>query len=171
MDDWGRPLQKVVIVGGGAAGWMSAAALSAVLKPPYEIRLVESDEIGIIGVGEATIPPIRLFNSLARIDEADFLKATQGSFKLGIEFVDWGRRGERYFHGFGSVGREKLWPVDFSQYWLRMRALGRALPLDAYAICNSAARAGRFMLPRPEMQNSPLYAINYAYHFDSLLYA
>ncbi|MCY4757171.1 tryptophan halogenase family protein [Pelomonas aquatica] len=171
MDDWGRPLQKVVIVGGGAAGWMSAAALSAVLKPPYEIRLVESDEIGIIGVGEATIPPIRLFNSLARIDEADFLKATQGSFKLGIEFVDWGRRGERYFHGFGSVGREKLWPVDFSQYWLRMRALGRALPLDAYAICNSAARAGRFMLPRPEMQNSPLNAINYAYHFDASLYA
>jgi tryptophan 7-halogenase len=166
-----KPLQKIVIVGGGAAGWMSAAALSAVLKPPYEIRLVESDEIGIIGVGEATIPPIRVFNDLAKLDEAEFLRATHGAFKLGIEFVNWGRPGERYFHGFGSIGREPLWPVDFSQYWLRMRALGRALPLDAYAISNLAAQAGRFMLPRPEMQNSPLANIGYAYHFDASLYA
>ena len=171
MENAVRPLRQVVIVGGGAAGWMSAAALSAVLKPPYEIRLIESEEIGILGVGEATIPPIRLFNGLAGIDEAGFLKATQGTFKLGIEFVNWGRQGERYFHGFGGVGREALWPVDFSQYWLRMRALGRALPLDAYAISNSAARAGRFMLPRPDMKNSPLEALGYAYHFDATLYA
>ena len=169
--DPAKPLQRIVIVGGGAAGWMSAAALSAVLKPPYELRLVESDEIGIIGVGEATIPPIRMFNGLAGIDEADFLKATQGTFKLGIEFVNWGRRGERYFHGFGGVGREALWPVDFSQYWLRMRAVGRALPLDAYAISNMAARANRFMLPRPDMKGSPLQALGYAYHFDAGLYA
>ena len=166
-----QPLQRIVIVGGGAAGWMSAAALSAVLKPPYEIRLVESDEIGIIGVGEATIPPIRMFNGLAGIDEAGFLKATQGTFKLGIEFVNWGRQGERYFHGFGGVGREPLWPVDFSQYWLRLRALGRALPLDAYAVSNMAARANRFMLPRPDMKGSPLEALGYAYHFDAGLYA
>ena len=169
--DLAKPLQRIVIVGGGAAGWMSAAALSAVLKPPYELRLVESDEIGIIGVGEATIPPIRMFNGLAGIDEAGFLKATQGTFKLGIEFVNWGRRGERYFHGFGGVGREALWPVDFSQYWLRLRALGRALPLDAYAISNMAARANRFMLPRPDMKGSPLQALGYAYHFDAGLYA
>jgi tryptophan 7-halogenase len=171
MENWAKPLRRVVIVGGGAAGWMSAAALSAVLKPPYEIRLVESDEIGIIGVGEATIPPIRMFNGLARIDEAEFLKATQGTFKLGIEFVNWGRQGERYFHGFGGVGREALWPVDFSQYWLRLRALGRALPLDAYVISNMAAKANRFMLPRPDMKGSPLEALGYAYHFDAGLYA
>ena len=171
MENWGKPLRKVVIVGGGSAGWMSAAALSAVLKAPYEIRLVESDEIGIIGVGEATIPPIRMFNGLAKIDEAGFLKAAQGTFKLGIEFVNWGRQGERYFHGFGGVGREALWPVDFSQYWLRLRALGRALPLDAYAISNMAAKANRFMLPRPDMKNSPMEALGYAYHFDASLYA
>jgi tryptophan halogenase len=171
MQDGMKPLKTVVIVGGGAAGWMSAAALSAVLKPPYEIRLVESDEIGILGVGEATIPLIRMFNDLARIDEAQFLKATQGTFKLGIEFVNWGREGERYFHGFGRVGREPLWPVDFTQYWLRMRALGRALPVDAYVMSAAAARANRFMLPRPEMQNSPLADLTYAYHFDAGLYA
>ncbi|HEY8876332.1 MAG TPA: tryptophan 7-halogenase, partial [Roseateles sp.] len=162
MENLNKPLQRIVIVGGGAAGWMSAAALSAVLRPPYEIRLVESEEIGIIGVGEATIPPIRMFNGLAKIDEAQFLKATQGSFKLGIEFVNWGRHGDRYFHGFGGVGREALWPVDFSQYWLRLRALGRALPLDAYVISNMAAKANRFMLPRPDMKGSPLEALGYA---------
>ena len=171
MENWGKPLRKVVIVGGGAAGWMSAAALSAVLKPPYEIRLVESEEIGILGVGEATIPLIRMFNGLARIDEAAFLKATQGTFKLGIEFVNWGREGERYFHGFGRVGKEPLWPLDFTQYWLRLRALGRAQPIDAYVISCMAAKANRFMLPRPEMQNSPLADLAYAYHFDASLYA
>ena len=171
MQDGSKPLKTVVIVGGGAAGWMSAAALSAVLKPPYQIRLVESDEIGILGVGEATIPLIRMFNDLARIDEAQFLKATQGTFKLGIEFVNWGREGERYFHGFGRVGREPLWPVDFTQYWLRMRALGRALPVEAYVMSAAAARSNRFMLPRPEMQNSPLADLTYAYHFDAGLYA
>jgi len=171
MENCARPLQKVVIVGGGAAGWMSAAALSAVLRPPYEIRLIESDEIGIIGVGEATIPLIRMFNGLAKIDEAGFLKATQGTFKLGIEFVNWGRQGDRYFHGFGRVGKEPLWPVDFTQYWLRLRALGRAQPIDAYVIANMAAKANRFMLPRPEMQNSPLADLGYAYHFDASLYA
>ncbi|WP_457426605.1 tryptophan halogenase family protein [Roseateles sp. P5_E7] len=171
MQNRAKPLQKVVIVGGGAAGWMSAAALSAVLKPPYEIRLVESDEIGIIGVGEATIPLIQMFNGLAKIDEATFLKATQGTFKLGIEFVNWGRQGDRYFHGFGRVGKEPLWPVDFTQYWLRLRALGRAQPIDAYVISSMAAKANRFMLPRPEMQNSPLAEVRYAYHFDASLYA
>ncbi|HEY1132441.1 MAG TPA: tryptophan halogenase family protein, partial [Roseateles sp.] len=171
MENWGKPLRKVVIVGGGAAGWMSAAALSAVLKPPYEIRLVESEEIGIIGVGEATIPLIRMFNGLARIDEASFLRATQGTFKLGIEFVNWGRQGERYFHGFGRVGKEALWPLDFTQYWLRLRALGRAQPIDAYVISCMAAKANRFMLPRPEMQNSPMADLGYAYHFDASLYA
>jgi tryptophan 7-halogenase len=171
MENMGKPLRRVVIVGGGAAGWMSAAGLSSVLKPPYEIRLVESEEIGIVGVGEATIPPIRLFNGLARLDEAEMLRATQATFKLGIEFVNWGRQGDRYLHGFGGLGRETLWPADFSQYWLRMRALGRALPLDAYAISNMAARANRFMLPREDMKNSPLSAIGYAYHFDASLYA
>ena len=171
MQNSAKPLQKIVIVGGGAAGWMSAAALSAVLKPPYEIRLVESEEIGILGVGEATIPLISMFNGLARLDEAAFMKATQATFKLGIEFVNWGRQGERYFHGFGRVGKEPLWPVDFTQYWLRMRALGRAQPIEAYVMSAAAAQAGRFMLPRREMQNSPLADLAYAYHFDAGLYA
>ena len=171
MENMGKPLQKVVIVGGGAAGWMSAAALSAVLKPPYEIRLIESEEIGIIGVGEATIPPIRNFNGLAKIDEAEFMKATYGTFKLGIDFVNWGRVGERYFHGFGNIGKEQLWPVDFTQYWLRMRALGRAQPLDAYVISIMAAKANKFLLPQPEMKGSPLETLGYAYHFDAGLYA
>ena len=104
MENMNKPLQRVVIVGGGAAGWMSAAALSAVLKAPYEIRLVESDEIGIIGVGEATFPSIRAFNQLLGIDEAAFLAATRGSFKLGIQFVDWRAKGSHYFHTFGDFG-------------------------------------------------------------------
>lgn len=163
-------VHRVVIVGGGTAGWMTAAALSTVLKPPYQIELVESDEIGIVGVGEATIPMIQRFNRLAGVDEAEFMRATKGTFKLGIEFVNWGRLGDRYMHGFGRVGQD-LWPIGFDQYWWRMRAQGRALPLEAYSITRMASHANKFMPAKTDIADSPLNDIAYAYHFDAGLYA
>ena len=99
-----RPIQSVLVVGGGTAGWMAAAALKRALGPDREVRLVESDEIGIVGVGEATVPAIRQFNALIGLDEAEFMRATQATFKLGIQFVDWGRKDHTYFHPFGAFG-------------------------------------------------------------------
>ncbi|WP_075793094.1 tryptophan halogenase family protein [Massilia putida] len=163
-------LNTIVIVGGGTAGWMTATALATALRGRYRIRLVESDEIGIVGVGEATIPMIQRFNTVAGIDEAEFMKATNGTFKLGIEFVNWGRLGERYMHGFGRVGQD-LWTVGFDQYWHKMHALGRARDLGDYSITRAASRANKFMPPRTDVGNSPLADIAYAYHFDASLYA
>ncbi|MCC2957233.1 tryptophan 7-halogenase [Massilia sp. IC2-477] len=163
-------LKDIVIVGGGTAGWMTAAALSTMLNGRYNIRLVESDEIGIVGVGEATIPMIQRFNRVLGIDEHEFMRETQGSFKLGIEFVNWGRVGERYMHGFGRLGQD-LATVPFDQYWQKMRLAGKAAPLEEYSITRMAAKAGKFMPPRFDVQNSPLRDINYAYHFDASLYA
>ncbi len=166
-----QPLQDIVIVGGGTAGWMSAAALATVLRGRYRIRLVESDEIGIVGVGEATIPMIQLFNKVLGIDEDEFLRRTQGTFKLGIEFVDWGRLGEVYMHGFGRIGQD-LWTVPFEQYWQQGVAAGRiADDLQPYAINRAAAKAGRFMRADPAMAGSPLAEITHAFHFDAGLYA
>ena len=164
------PIKDIVIVGGGTAGWMTAAALSTILNGRYNIRLVESDEIGIVGVGEATIPMIQRFNRVLGIDEAEFMRATQGSFKLGVEFVNWGRKGERYMHGFGRLGQD-LATVPFEQYWLKMRALGKAAPLEEYSIARMAANSGRFMPARHDLPNSPLADLAYAYHFDASLYA
>jgi tryptophan 7-halogenase len=163
-------LKTVVIVGGGTAGWMTAAAFATALKGRLRIRLVESDEIGIVGVGEATIPMIQLFNKIVGIDEAEFIRATQGTFKLGIEFVNWGRQGERYMHGFGKIGQD-LWTVRFDQYWQKMRKLGRALPLEQYCITRMASQQDRFLPPQPNVPNSPLNDMAYAYHFDASLYA
>lgn len=164
------PIKNIVIVGGGTAGWMSATALSTMLKGRYNIRLVESDEIGIVGVGEATIPMIQRFNQVAGIDEAEFMRATQGTYKLGIEFVNWGRQGERYMHGFGKLGQD-LWTVRFDQYWQKMHRLGKARDLGAYSITRMAALANKFMPARPDLPNSPLADIAYAYHFDASLFA
>lgn len=166
-----RPLRSIAIVGGGTAGWMAAAALARVLGTrDVAINLVESEEIGTIGVGEATIPPIQAFNALLGIDEDVFVKATMGSFKLGIEFADWLRPGSRYFHPFGFYGTD-FGTVPFEGLWQRLRPNGAAEALDAYSICAAAARQGRFMRPLSDGGNTPLHRIGYAFHFDASLYA
>ena len=165
-----QPVRNIVIVGGGTAGWMSAAALSKVLEGKCNIRLVESDEIGIIGVGEATIPHIGEFNKALEIDEDDFLRATQGTFKLGIEFVNWGAIGDRYIHGFGFVGQATQ-ALPFHHFWLRLAQLGKASPLEAYSINTVAAQQAKFMRARMDMAGSPVADIAHAYHFDAGLYA
>lgn len=163
-------IERIVIVGGGTAGWMAAAALSRFLAHgDTRICLVESEEIGTIGVGEATIPPIRTFNGLLGIDEAAFLRATQGTYKLGIEFVDWGRAGQRYFHPFGRYGRD-IAGIDFHQLYLRERTR-RAIPkIEDFCVSAAAARAGRFDRPQSDPAH-PERDFNYAYHFDASLYA
>ena len=140
------------------------------LGPAWHITLVESDEIGIVGVGEATIPPIKLFNKVLELDEDEFMRETQGSFKLGIEFVNWGHLGHRYIHGFGQIGQE-LWTTDFHQYWRKMWLAGKAADLGEYSISRMACRAGKFMRPAMDMPKSPLSQIVYAFHFDASLYA
>jgi tryptophan halogenase len=161
-------VRTVVIVGGGTAGWMTAAALARFLGPRCTICLVESDQIGTVGVGEATIPHIRLFNDGLGIHERDFLRATKGTFKLGIEFVNWWKPGERYFHGFGSIG-QKLGLLPFHQYWLRYRAEGGTRDLWDFSPSVLAARANLFG-PPVERPGSPS-GVAYAYHFDAGLYA
>ncbi|WP_240096737.1 tryptophan halogenase family protein [Thermomonas flagellata] len=163
-------ITRIVIVGGGTAGWMTAAALSKVLERGYEITLVESEEIGTVGVGEGTIPMIKLYNQALELDEADFVRRTNASFKLGIHFVDWWRRGQSYFHGFGKIGQDRGL-VTFYQYWLKLAALGRAAPLDEYSINTVAALRNRFLPALRERPNSPLADIAYAFHFDAALYA
>ena len=113
-------LKKILIVGGGTSGWMSAAVLLHSLGKNYEIQLIESDEISTVGVGEATIPSIIKFNDLIGIDEDEFMRQTQATFKLGIQFRNWGAQGDSYIHGFGSMGR-KTGLVDFHHYWLKAR--------------------------------------------------
>ncbi len=170
MSQSADPIRHVVIVGGGTAGWMTAAALSKVLQGRYDITLVESDEIGTVGVGEATIPAINKFNRILEIDEDEFVRETQGSFKLGIEFVNWGHLGNRYIHGFGILGQE-LWTTDFHQYWLKMRLAGQSPDLEAYSITQRACRANKFMRADLSRPQSPLSQIVYAFHFDAGLYA
>ncbi|HEY0412457.1 MAG TPA: tryptophan 7-halogenase, partial [Allosphingosinicella sp.] len=161
-------VRDIVIVGGGTAGWMTAAAMAKFLGPGASVRLVESDEIGTIGVGEATIPHIRLFNDGLGIDEDDFVRATQGSFKLGIEFVGWGAADERYIHGFGAVG-QKLGLLPFHQYWLRHRRAGGTSGLWDFSPNVVAAGENRFGRP-VERPGSPS-GVAWAYHFDAGLYA
>ena len=170
-----KSLKNIVIVGGGTAGWMAAAALSRLLQreqggSPYTIRVVESDEIGIIGVGEATIPPIRSFNAVMGINEDDFLRATQGTFKLGIQFVNWGGLGESYIHGFGSIG-QSIDGIAFQHYWHRLHQEGKAADLFDYSINTTAPLAAKFLRPRPDMKGSPLAEVTYAFHFDASLYS
>jgi tryptophan halogenase len=165
-------IRKVVIVGGGTAGWMTAAAMSKVLRDleGLEIELIESDAIGTVGVGEATIPQIVVFNDLLGIDENAFVKATNATYKLGIEFVDWTHIGHRYVHPFGFYGID-MKGVEFVHHWLKGRALGDTTPLDAYSISVVAGLKSRMMWPQPDKPNSPLSKIAYAFQFDAGLYA
>jgi tryptophan halogenase len=158
-----------VIVGGGSAGWMTAAALAHAIKGTHKITLIESDEIGTVGVGEATIPPLQFFNKVLGINERDFVQATQASFKLGIDFVNWGRDGHRYFHQFGEFG-VNIKGVAFHQLWLRLAAQGLTFPLSDYAPAAVAAANNRFL---PPVANLPpdMPQLAYAYHFDAGLYA
>ncbi len=164
-------IRSIVIVGGGTAGWMAAAAFAKVLGKDISIRLVESEEIGTVGVGEATVPHLKLFNKVLEIDEIEFVRATRGTFKLGIEFVDWGRIGDRYVHGFGTIGHD-YGLLPFHQYWLKLFNAGRADPIGAYSLNTAAAPRGRFMASASDVApTSPLANIAYAYHFDAGLYA
>ena len=169
-----QSVKTITIIGGGTAGWMTAAMLSKLLAG-FTIQLIESEEIGTIGVGEATIPPIKVFNGLMDIDENEMLRATQGTFKLGIEFVNWRHAPadgavSSYIHGFGKIGHDLLW-LHTHQFWLKMRALGRAADFDNYALNVVAARRNKFARPDSTQQGSPIAEIDYAYHFDASLYA
>ncbi len=166
-------LRSIVIVGGGSAGWMTAAALANALASSsgcsIPVTLVESDAIGTVGVGEATIPPIKAFNARLGIDEADFVRATRGSFKLGIEFVGWGAADTRYFHPFGSYGAD-FDRVALHHWWLREHAAGNPVPFDDYSMCWALARENRFGPPVDNARDvRSTHA--YAYHFDAGLYA
>ncbi len=165
-------IRKVVIVGGGTAGWMTAAAMAKVLgaMPGLTIELVESEEIGIVGVGEATIPQINLFNALVDLDEREFVAFTKATYKLGIEFRDWTHIGHRYVHPFGFYGPDML-GIEFHQHWLKGQALGDPHRLDDYSLGVVAGLAGKFAHPLPDQPNSPLSRIAYAFQFDASLYA
>jgi tryptophan halogenase len=158
-----REVKKVVIAGGGTAGWLAAAALSHQLGKLLDITLVESEEIGTIGVGEATIPPIRVFHKLLQIDEREFMRATAATFKLGISFENWGRKGDSYIHSFGRNGKP-AWMCEFHNFWLRSLELGVKSELGEYCYELEAAKANRFA-------TSAQSEISYAYHFDAGQYA
>lgn len=155
--------RRIVIAGGGTAGWMTAAALARTLGPVATVTLVESEEIGTIGVGESTIPPLVAYNRILGIAEADFMRATQATFKLGINFENWRVPGEAYFHSFGGTGRDH-WSAGFQHFWMNGLMRGHTAPYGEYCLELKAAEAGRFAhLPDDRM--------NYAYQLDSGLYA
>ncbi len=164
-----RPL-NIVIVGGGTSGWMCAAAFVARLDPSRAtVTLIESDEIGTVGVGEATLPQMKDFNDFVGIDEAEFMAATQATFKLGIEFVGWGGEDDRYIHPFGAFGKP-MGDTEFFDYWLRAHGLGVASDLSDYCVPIVACATNRFMRP-VDGAVGVQSAFSYAYHIDAFLYA
>jgi tryptophan halogenase len=168
----GAQIRSILIIGGGTAGWMTAAALShALAAANITITLVESDQIGTVGVGEATIPPVRELNAMLGIDEDAFVRATQATFKLGIAFENWRAAGHRYLHPFGRIGAD-IGPLPFHHYWQALQAVDReaAGPLGAYSLPAMAAAAGKFCRPSEDPRNT-LSNISYAFHFDAGLYA
>ncbi|MBY8828337.1 tryptophan halogenase family protein [Hephaestia mangrovi] len=158
-----NPRKRVVVAGGGTAGWLAATALVRQLGPLVDVTLVESDEIGTVGVGESTIPTIRTFHSFAGIEEDAFVRATGATFKLGISFENWRRDGDHYFHSFGSVGRS-VFLADFQHFWLEARAQGFGGSFGDYSFELRAARENRFT-------NDPEAGLAYAYHLDATAYA
>ncbi|WP_343527487.1 tryptophan halogenase family protein [Sphingomonas sp.] len=159
-------IDRVVIVGGGTAGWMTAALVARVIGSRVTVTLVESDEIGIIGVGEATIPPIQHVNAVLGIDEAEFLRETRATIKLAIRFDDWGAIGESYYHTFGAAGRNTAF-CSFHHFWNRARAGGYAADYWDYDLNYLCAREGKFARIQVD---DPTWHLPYAYHFDSALY-
>src|SRR5262245_28295732 len=156
-------IRRVVVVGGGTAGWLTAAALSKQFPELLDIVLVESEEIGTVGVGEATFPSILAFHRLLELDEQEFMKASKATFKLGISFENWGGLGDRYLHAFGTIGRS-TWMGDFQHFWLAAKTDGFGGELGDYCFERKAAEQGKFAL-------SDTHKINYAYQFDAGLYA
>ncbi|MEC9214865.1 MAG: tryptophan halogenase family protein [Pseudomonadota bacterium] len=157
-----RKVERVVIAGGGTAGWMAAAALSRLVGRKLSVTLVESEEIGTVGVGEATIPTILTINRLLQIPEPDFIKLTSGTFKLGIRFENWRTEGEDYFHSFGDTGKGS-WAAGFHHFWLRAKELGLAEQYGEYCPELKAAEAERFAITSENK-------LNYAYHLDASKY-
>ena len=155
-------VKKVVIAGGGTAGWMAAAALSKVLGKNLDICLVESDDIGTVGVGEATIPTLLFFNQLLGIKERDFLVATHGTFKLGIKFENWLAPDKEYIHAFGTTGKD-YWAAGFHNFWAKGIATGIGQGFGDYCLERQAAAAGKFA-------HLPKNGLNYAYHLDATAY-
>ncbi|GEA09694.1 tryptophan halogenase family protein [Alteromonas sp. KUL49] len=155
-------VKKVVIAGGGTAGWMAATALSRLIGKSVSVTLVESKDIGIVGVGEATIPPIRTLHKLLGIDESQFMQATQATYKLGIEFENWRDKGHSYIHSFGITGRE-CWAGEFHHFWLRAQSLGFGGEFGDYCVELKAALENKFA-------TSDKAPLNFAYHFDAVAY-
>jgi tryptophan 7-halogenase len=164
-----KPIE-IVIVGGGTAGWMSAAALVSVVKPHIgTVRLVESDDIGTVGVGEATLPQMKEFNDYIGVIEADMMRKTNASFKLGIEFVDWGFKGASYLHPFGVHGKP-MGGVGFQHHWIRAQKNGRSYNIEDFSYAIAASRRNKFDFPVTD-QSAINSSYSYAYHFDAGLYA
>ena len=158
-----QEIKNVVIAGGGTAGWMTAAALSSLIGDNIKVTLIESDDIPVVGVGEATIPPLLTFHRLLKIDEQEFMKATQATFKLGISFANWRNPEHEYFHSFGSTGQD-CWAATFHNFWLKSLEDGYTEGFDEYCLEIQAARKNRFA-------HTSDNSLNYAYHFDASLYA
>jgi tryptophan halogenase len=165
-----KSLRRILIAGGGSSGWMTAALLSRLFQGLYDVVLVESDDIGTIGVGEATIPAIKKYNELLGLDENEFMARTKASFKLGIQFEGWLNGQDTYIHGFGVIGQDWEW-LRMHHYWLKALESGRAGDFSDYSINTAAAVENKFVRAQPNMGDSPLGHIAHAFHMDAALFA